>query len=962
MTDYFLDPYLGSDANTGLSWAQALKTFRPFQAGGSHALVAGDRVKIAKSPDPALVANTFTFLTGSNARSHGRGNFILSTSGAWNNATAQLTRSDATTNWTFTSSTGALLNSDGGTFGFGPYSYMTITPSSAGLSVGTRVALYVTSPIDLTPFSRLEIRHSSTMMDQTAGEVTSRCTYDIQLYSDTAATNLLQTIPFDPMGAKSEVWSWEGALTTTAVRAVAIVIASTGTSRQRLAITELIATRPLTHANYLGYWSQLQTGDQQAATWSSLIFQGFSTLVAGALCGKAAEYNTSRPWSVTVAAGWAGLDPDAPALSSSFSATLWTGSINNTDRGLRPLFDLRGLEGTVGSRIVIEGGYDPGTDTVTGRTHLHGCSGAWGRYGVSPILVGGTAFVTIRNVNLVQVNWGMMAALGDTDDLVFEDCYLHVQKVTPGTTAAENGNRTLLANDTDFTLTGLRFVRCTGTLLLYRNTTATTTAGGSWGRQYLGVVEYEDCVVAPYTYMHHTTDVRCNENIIKIVGDMHVYIPTIAQRTALPYLDDSAPLYVYGSGIWLNYYAPQGTHNQPYSYPTLALENAPLYLGSTPEISGTLPIGRPSQQLMPSLSMHFTINWASSGRSAPATLISALSPYAESPPLDINNWAVTGTPYLSGNANAVNRLLTATEGQISIRNFTGPTSGWLYALLGAASTSDETRGGVLILRDITLGDITVPGGGSPVSVCQQNRCLSVVKNVQANYLTQNNTLYTALTSALILVDSDIRNANGTPMVTSLPTWGGTDSSFIRHGLSEGLLYIHGGGAPAPTSLSVATYEYTTYDEAVVAFAPNSGLPTMHMSGSRVQPDLTVFHGSPQSWKSTLLRTARTPYSVRYPLGSLPVKLGHQVTITLWVRRSHATDSQIGLMVVPNGANGPSADALQELVAWCTEPADTWQQLSITFIVQISELIDVYVSHYGSSAAIAWYDDFEVYEA
>lgn len=55
MTIYYLDFVNGNDANTGLSWAQAKKTFN---TGIPTSLTApGDEIRVAKSPDPVLIGN-----------------------------------------------------------------------------------------------------------------------------------------------------------------------------------------------------------------------------------------------------------------------------------------------------------------------------------------------------------------------------------------------------------------------------------------------------------------------------------------------------------------------------------------------------------------------------------------------------------------------------------------------------------------------------------------------------------------------------------------------------------------------------------------------------------------------------------------------------------------------------------------------------------------------------------------
>lgn len=64
MTVYYINPESGSDANTGLSWAQAWKTLRGLRV-ASIVPVAGDEFRFAKSPEYTPSAGEFERQTGS---------------------------------------------------------------------------------------------------------------------------------------------------------------------------------------------------------------------------------------------------------------------------------------------------------------------------------------------------------------------------------------------------------------------------------------------------------------------------------------------------------------------------------------------------------------------------------------------------------------------------------------------------------------------------------------------------------------------------------------------------------------------------------------------------------------------------------------------------------------------------------------------------------------------------------
>lgn len=1032
-TVYHIDYFNGSDSNNGLTWVTAFKTFRPI-ASRVVTPTGGDIIKIAKTPDGAT---TSTFLASHplagaayNQNSYVNGWRSVYDSLAIPAAMAsriQIVHTMMGPYDTGMFNAGVTVQYDSEVLSTSRATGIRITVNGT-TAAGTKL-FYVQTPstLNLSAFGRLEIK-SHMHISISGGADTAPANLTLRLCSDTAGNTGIQDITFVPDKHDGCIWAYEGSLPN-GVASVAFLTKDLGVS-YHLYMRSMIATYPIGHANYLGHFTLWRIGDHEGSFYAPV--DSFGRLNSAAtlkyhscVVGASNLYGTNMTIYYRNAISmsridWTGLLP----LGSNYyvnTGVIYNGQTASDYRilcGHMPSLDLTGLQGVEADPILIECGYDPQTDTVTGITHIlnadtgaHYYSGTTGccTNGMPPIQLDGTAHVKIKNLNMFSYIYGLFGATAtENHHLTFENCEFISPQYSVEDQSSSNYYYPLLGatfriygNDaTDNTnIHDIHFLNCKGTIwpvgTMHRYPAPLAKMRG---------FTYTNAIFYPYGYRRQ----QYTENLyglgkppptftpIEIVGSLKVYCllgivsgesnylvaPTFASGVT------ATVSYYRGGRLCLSPYVPIGDYTSVYTYPPMQMyDTYPFFFSSYDSLGesyGSLRSGRPSYQIVNSLTITCqSTTWCSDMTSGADSYclperIVGIAPYYQIPPIEINNLVLAGAPKPSTNGNAM--FANVLGGAIHIRNVTVST-GWTRMMICgtipgmSSSNTSSDAGSIAILENMTVPASQVFASAPPYSIFGGVVGLLDVRNVSISYTgSYRPNSNVALDGVVRLQDCTI-TAVASPVFSNFPA---------RYNLGGGLPVPAGfrssvvvdGGTVALGSTVTATTSYDGMVELTNRNSANeldfrfdipivravSGTYTIYSHFYILSKDTTIYVSPPFAWKSFLKSIAYNMWSRAYPLGSVPVQNGRTVTFSINLRRSTATNCKARLFVVPHGSAGFNTPSeYLEKVAEHTDGANVWQNVSVSYAVVQDAFVDIYVSHAGAAGTSIWFDDVRVSE-
>ncbi len=1017
-TFYYVDPIAGNDANTGASWAQAWKSFAPVVANAAS-IAAGDVIKVAKSADWVATGSVMNnwYLQGSayqSGSSRPGWTSPLDTYIFTGTPNLSMTRPVAGLHGTsgVTAGSGMDIRQDYPTTGEQNYALCVI--DTGVLAAGTKLfhTAAVTLPTNLSTYGRLEMKVHCKQYGSNS-TATEMPTWTLSLCSDTAATVSLLDLPVTLHDNPGMVWSYEGALPD-GVQSIKMSSRTQGWACA-VYVQQLIATQPYASNNYYGHFTAWMLDTIEGSSFSvtegyTISSNSLAAYIMYSVLGKdSSQYNANRAIRARkitpmhrqkytgFVTGYAsyGLAP--------FDDVALTPALLATNSGHMACFDLSGLNGVLGTPIVIEGGYNTATDTVDGTTFTYNSWG--GRYYYSgsyycksnvPLFsFHNSSNLLIKNIDGYSNLYGLFfAGPSDNHHIAFQNCTL-IARQTHGYVSNYNfpyvQSRTVCMYQSTGTMSSIlrdvSFKSCKGTIAPF----------GAWQWPIPAANLYnwtlEDSAVYPYGYGYSDNNTYMVPLPIIVKGSVNIYcIQGVASdqaqsATFLPPLVESSTgtLNVYRGGpVWVTYYKPVNEFDTTYTFPAMKFYDSwPRMYSCMDRIGETYNSGyggRPASMVMPHLeiirstaqwSYDFSVGYQSycSQRALVETSSSGILP-----PLRIEQATLTNVAYQASSFTMT--LLAAANSAVQIKNLTYP-AGWTNILPHGipTGTSFEVIPDSGALYIYTSTSLT---GQTWSTVNSTAFCPTIEGHVDFRNctLTYVNPPHMTMHSEGVMrfKNCTISATNGT-MFNGLPHGGsrGSTSQYNSRGLRRSAVILDGGSWVLGSAITTATnstneldYVYSSTDDndddsSLVAIT-GAGVHNSYSRDRILSKDTVNYVTGPFAWKNTLRRRAFTRWSCIHPLGSVPISSGHQVIISVYLRRSTTTSCVPALLMLPHGTAGFSVPAdFDEKYAPCTAAANTWQNVTITYSSLRSGMVDLFISHAGDAGTSIWFDDFRVSE-
>lgn len=1012
--NFYIDPFLGSDTNTGLSWAQAFRTFHPI-AERVVTLAAGDRVLIAKTPDPidqgVTLTRDFTALP--------KGGFSF----GWSSPVdfsfpdpffASLKCIEGflnTTGWVTVAGSSLSFTSlyPGGSNVFG----INVTSPY----VQDRLLAYKPLPatLNLSAFPRLEVRVAFVA---NTGLNVPPIGIALSLCSDAAGAVELLRIPLTLSQCGATVFGYNGTLPN-GINSISLrSVVEGGGVTTSYAIYSLIACLAHTNAAYLGHHTQYRVGSHEGATW--IIPYGYSesagvTRVRLALnvVGPGALSGTALPVFTRTVAAW-----DRYLSPLPLSATPRLAS--NTIRDLLPsgaqtyktTFNLVDLTYPANTTIKIIGGYDPNTNVVTGVTalsHRQFESSETSSVYIPPFLMALTTGVDFSNIDVVASHIGLFAIQQANSALSFDNCGLYsvmwagTGPGSPPSTIAASPVQYVYYTTPTPTLTQTKFKNCRGLFYLYsipddvdRYSNAAKFADHT----------LENCILAPWCGYPGAGGGTAFYTAAKIVGSLKVYC--LANTTALANLSvdsfkfqlptiesGSAGTYmVYGGGAC--YISPadegSGVISASYTYPKFVLENTCLMFTSNRIIGlrGGRPGGDVTYVEVPEYTITTTSNnWnnglvvGTPGDYRFSALVGNYTP--DSPILRIRKLTHTGSYNTNtGSRSCAVGVSLGAPFQISDVTLSDAAPNFDHRLIDSGQSLIADFGpegerlfimdGVTTVPKAYTVDTWLVGAGAGAGYGQGHY------DIRNAVMSSTSASFEVIAAVGTLASGTVRFLGCTisnPSIAAYNTSPASDENELRGaalpvGFDRAIIHENS----SITTLTTLTTAMTTSanTEFVAPGAVAMGVPLVVAKDSpesygvyypasfSVEKDFTILNGGTFSWRTRHQRRLTHPLSFNLPLGTFPVRQGSLVTISLQTRKTNA-QTRCGLVVHHNGCGGYlTAPELVEYVALNTAAVDTWQAVSVQFTAQRTGDIDVAFCQFGVEGAYAWHTDLRIIES
>jgi|OpeIllAssembly_1097287.scaffolds.fasta_scaffold00006_9 hypothetical protein len=1011
MTTYYIDPVAGSDSNNGTSWALAFKTFRPIET-RVVTPVGGDIIKIAKTDEEELgftLDNVRLASAPSSTGTNGLHGWTVPNLIVPAGLSTRLLIIDSlqdSSGWTNVNSLRSTIST-----GASPHSptvnyFYLYTPKTDFIADTKLCYKALAATVNLSSFGRIEFKCGGSGWEGATQQVLKLC-----FCSDTLGDTSLLEIPFNPSLAVSGVISYEGTLPS-GVNSLSIRQGSVANSRSSFSLQSLIATQVHSSANYFGHFTLLKAGNHEAATFAPV--RSFSIISSNQVMqfyqcavGPASLDNTTFVFRYYKTASW--------ASGGSFDSQVYAGYglyevtardyVDGTKYKKKLLFNLADLSGSNGNPIQIIGGYDTGTDTVTGRTRLMNRQAVEGNYRALPAFAFiNCKYITVKNIETFTDVGGTFCFAETSYGIRFEDCrFSSVRAHQAGWHA------TLQRQQADVTslLYDLYFKNCAGDFYL------TDVRSGDYGSDDLGAylplgnvkdVTLENCIICPYSGTGTVDQDAFAPNNIPhdIVGTLKCYCVggfhyllsiNVAGRMRFPAIKSGAAgtLYVYGGGGM--YANPVPAYNQTtgnYTFPNIVAENVSLIFNDLFEYDARFPLSVTGAVESCTL-LSFTATFTSAAWHGGVTNTISYYPDAlfsvpaDFPPLWIQQVALSGTPF-AGYAGGTTSLVFLRKAQVQVSAVTA-TSAWNLMLLRQVAASNGAYGPSVYIVDgfthaskaltTTLYPLYGNSSGTTdalVSGILDLRNVSYNNTATAAYYYLINSSYWRGARVRFVDSSIVNSGNSYAPVSAFPDMSSAvESSRFYGNYGESGLVIEDStialNATSILNLNSTAVDYggsdtsfTTWPAGITVVDSNAGTHVTYWPSLKLEKDTAIYYAAPFSWKSTTRSRHTLPTSSPYPLGTVPVKLGNTITVSLRVRRSTTTDCHAGLLIYHHGAAGYAlATDLAELVQLASGAANAWELVSIQFVVQRSTIIDIYFTHFGTNGTSAWFDDLQVIE-
>lgn len=1019
-TNYHIDPFNGSDTNDGLSWVSALRTFRPL-ADGTLALGAGDRVKIAKTP-AAVAHGSFTsqplaglLKTTINTGWSTGGGYSL---GSWTVGKIKvIDQLDSTTGWTIPS--GAFYAHT--TEVLQPFNLPAYSPTIQGSFVQDRLVAYkaLAATVDLAAFTRLELRIAPQTSTGSAGlpfEIA------VSLCSDAAGATELLRMDITNTNVEGGVVAYNGPLPD-GVNSIAIRTITDGEmSSTKFTMYSLLACMDYSSADYIGHYSQFRFGNHEASYWMAAMgyYESGGTtyvMLSKRIVGPASLHNTSMTLYSRTAVAWNRTYKKTSMVHPLVSRQTARQAITN--EAVLPTFNLLDLKSISSDPITITGGYDTGTNTVTGKTAITHrlMEGNYTSFNhAPPFFFAGTEYVTFKNIDVFCSQSAIWAIENDSKGMRFENCEL--MPIIPIWTTLYGEQSTVThAAGTTPTMTDTYFKDCTGWPYPFTHNASEPTADRQNSVAQYNNTTLDNCLIHAWCGVPLGLDNNLGFNTLAtMIGDLKVYCVGNYSKLENAYTDTynyqlpavksgaAGTMRVWAGGACL--VAPvanaDGAFTGVYFFPKMVLENTfPAF--STRRLlnnrdGGYARGGDVEYMEVPEITITTTDGQFHTKMDASPTssnfnithLLGTDLPHA--PPLHVKKLTMSG-PWWSGYtvAGAKRCAVCYTAGgaiQVSDIDVTGAGADFDFQLIGLAAAFATNNPGGVFGEALGIIDVFADASRSYSSTLYLIGYLTtgnVVGNFDLRSVTIDNTNASAHVYSSVFNNYGclvrLRNCNITNPAEEpykLPdadhNFGSTNHYAMGGGFESGLIHeastiaagTHTTGMVPSASTDIeagATSGVVNLKTPLTVVDDNNNIHAVYYYPSlSIEKDFTIYPQGDHSWKVTSMYRLVSPLSCNIPLASVPVLTGKTVTVTLQTRRGHA-DAYAALVVHHNGCGGNAAAAdFVEHIAVNSGTVGAWVTLQVQFTCVRSGTIDIAVAHFGKEGENTWFTDFRVIES
>lgn len=286
-------------------------------------------------------------------------------------------------------------------------------------------------------------------------------------------------------------------------------------------------------------------------------------------------------------------------------------------------------------------------------------------------------------------------------------------------------------------------------------------------------------------------------------------------------------------------------------------------------------------------------------------------------------------------------------------------TGWLKL-----SSCNSTAGTISGATTYQTGNITATSNGGVIAINSSGRFGTIIANNSSSSGMSCQAVGPQVINSLTAKDNGVYGlllSTGSWLtLNSLTTSGNTTGSTNASNLSSNsLVRIRSSSIGEATILNNAI---TAGSGSQVIFQNLNGVSGTHrtyVDGGTIDSvsDSNRHTLTGLAWSITPSSTNRnTVYPIKLLAGRIAVNSGSQVTVTAWVKRSHATNIGARLVVYGGSIAGVSSD----VTATASAAADTYEQLTLNFTPTESGVVDIWFEGYTTNTttgAIAYIDDF-----
>lgn len=375
MTTYYIDPSLGSNSNNGLSWGAAWLSFYGIRA-NAISLLPGDRIHVAKS---ATKTGVTCNVSGNSTITFNGGTYVsLGMPGTWRHPLG-----GTTVSWVAAQAYTTFVTASSGP---------SMTDSTGKLStVSTKLAYKATSSADMSAYTMLLIQMRMSVAYVGSGEQDLPPNFfEIHLCSDAIGNVPIVVIPVNTwtLNSTTKLSSYlytHGSSLPTNVASVAIYRSSVSHTRDTVSWGVLFYNCTF----FLGWSTSPSVSPQtvirnpgSVVSYNSLLYAPFRATPYGYgwLDAQGCAISSTGSGNSNVASSFSRYYLSTTATATQTQALAYTiadihmvGTSKWAAGSTQAAFDLNGTAGgTVGSPIVIAGGYNTSTGVVDGSTIFGG--------------------------------------------------------------------------------------------------------------------------------------------------------------------------------------------------------------------------------------------------------------------------------------------------------------------------------------------------------------------------------------------------------------------------------------------------------------------------------------------------------------------------------------------------------------------------------------------------------------